>query len=599
MTTKKIKTSDILGDNYYIYELTSSNYIPILNGTITITCICKDIYGDNVANKSLTLYQNGTSKGTQTTNSSGVATWSITCSTAGLQKFNIKDRNIEVFVDDSKIILFEDDCSSADRLTNYGSSIAVKGENSTMTMTYDSTENAYKCSGSNNYYSMIPIPTLNNQDRYIIEADFKAQNITYNGIGLCLNDPTVNYSFATWIEPWDNKVICKSFSLNYDSMVGTYDNLSFDSSKWYHIKFTIDGEYITWGVYDENVKMVGKSNHFSTENKQMGIILLTQNGTTNSTCYVKNIKAEALSEDISDSILYTTEELELATPTTSSNVTYKYKDHYGSDATLTFSTLNSVRFPYPSLPDFESHTSVEIIFDIEIPYEEFIITFGNFAIFSDASYLMCGGFTDYQYADYNLYDIDDSLNNLPSQLIMQMPAHSQNYKLLFNGRNNGESVILDVGYVGEIYYSDNININKVTAKSLNFPTVLSRFVDDIPKMKPLPDGADLNYLHDNMVYVGNGYYQQIENCPVENTRFILINKIILDLESDYYAGQHQILMTMDDSSYGDVGTELWMRYHYQTGGYNGTWVKMATSSDLSNIEDLIGNAITYIIGSGS
>ena len=99
MTTKKIKTSDILGDNYYIYELTSSNYTPALNGTITITCTMKDVYGAVASSKSITLYQNGTSKGAKTTNSSGVATWSITCSTAGLQKFNIKDTSIEVFVD--------------------------------------------------------------------------------------------------------------------------------------------------------------------------------------------------------------------------------------------------------------------------------------------------------------------------------------------------------------------------------------------------------------------------------------------------------------------------------------------------------------------
>ena len=99
MTTKKIKTSDILGENYYTYELTSSNYTPALNGTITITCTMKDVYGTAASSKSITLYQNGTSKGAQTTNSSGVATWSITCSNAGLQKFSIKDTSIEVFVD--------------------------------------------------------------------------------------------------------------------------------------------------------------------------------------------------------------------------------------------------------------------------------------------------------------------------------------------------------------------------------------------------------------------------------------------------------------------------------------------------------------------
>lgn len=99
MTTKRIKTSDILGSSYYTYELSSSNYTPALNGTITITCTCKNVYGNAVGSKSITLYQNGTSKGSKTTNSSGVATWSITCSTAGLQKFNIEDTSIEVFVD--------------------------------------------------------------------------------------------------------------------------------------------------------------------------------------------------------------------------------------------------------------------------------------------------------------------------------------------------------------------------------------------------------------------------------------------------------------------------------------------------------------------
>lgn len=102
MTTKKIKTSDILGDNYYIYELRSSNYTPALNGTITITCTVTDVYGDPINNKSITLYKNGTSVSTQTTNSSGVATWSITCSTAGLQIFSIKDTSIEVFVDNKE-----------------------------------------------------------------------------------------------------------------------------------------------------------------------------------------------------------------------------------------------------------------------------------------------------------------------------------------------------------------------------------------------------------------------------------------------------------------------------------------------------------------
>ncbi len=100
MTTKKIKSSDILGDNYYVYNLTSSNYTPNLNVSITITCTVKNVYGNVVINKSVQLYQNDVAVGnTATTNNNGVATWTITCSTAGVQKFSVKDAAIEVFVD--------------------------------------------------------------------------------------------------------------------------------------------------------------------------------------------------------------------------------------------------------------------------------------------------------------------------------------------------------------------------------------------------------------------------------------------------------------------------------------------------------------------
>lgn len=99
MTVKKIQPSSVLGNKFYVYELSSSNYTPALNASITITCKCTNVYGENVASKSLTLYQNGTSQGAKTTNSNGVATWTITCSNGGLQKFSIGDTSIDVFVD--------------------------------------------------------------------------------------------------------------------------------------------------------------------------------------------------------------------------------------------------------------------------------------------------------------------------------------------------------------------------------------------------------------------------------------------------------------------------------------------------------------------
>lgn len=99
MTSKKIKVEDIMGDNFYVYNLESSNNNPSLNASITITCTVKNIYGDNVANKTLTLYKDGSSYGTATTNSNGVATWSnISCSNGGLVTYSVANTYIDVLV---------------------------------------------------------------------------------------------------------------------------------------------------------------------------------------------------------------------------------------------------------------------------------------------------------------------------------------------------------------------------------------------------------------------------------------------------------------------------------------------------------------------
>ena len=97
---KRIKLENILGDKYYSYDLSSSDYNPSLNDTITITCTVKNAYGDIATNKTLQLYQNGTAiTPTKVTNNNGVATWSINCTNDGLQIFNIDNQELEVFVD--------------------------------------------------------------------------------------------------------------------------------------------------------------------------------------------------------------------------------------------------------------------------------------------------------------------------------------------------------------------------------------------------------------------------------------------------------------------------------------------------------------------
>lgn len=98
MTRFSVPIIDILGSAYYRYELTSSDYNPTIDSTITITCTCKNIFGNPIANKTLTLYKNGGSLGTSTTSELGVATWTILVDEIGLQDFRVENQSIQVKV---------------------------------------------------------------------------------------------------------------------------------------------------------------------------------------------------------------------------------------------------------------------------------------------------------------------------------------------------------------------------------------------------------------------------------------------------------------------------------------------------------------------
>ena len=98
MTRFSVKLKNILGLSYYRYELTSSTYNATIDTAFTITCKVTDIFGNNVNNKAVTLYHDGTSVSSQNTNSNGIATWSITPSTWGIHDFNIENTHCQVNV---------------------------------------------------------------------------------------------------------------------------------------------------------------------------------------------------------------------------------------------------------------------------------------------------------------------------------------------------------------------------------------------------------------------------------------------------------------------------------------------------------------------
>ena len=101
MTRFSVKLSNILGLSFYRYELTSSTYNPKIDTAFTITCKCTDIFGNPINNKQLTLYANGTSVGNATTNSNGIATWTITPTTLGKINYNVSNAYCQVDINDT------------------------------------------------------------------------------------------------------------------------------------------------------------------------------------------------------------------------------------------------------------------------------------------------------------------------------------------------------------------------------------------------------------------------------------------------------------------------------------------------------------------
>lgn len=119
MTIKRIQIEDVLGDKFYTYDLTSNNYSPSLNDTITINCTLKNSYGSVIPNISLALYRNGNLVGNATTNVNGIATWSVSCVNKGLQIFSVENVKMGIIVDNMTFTDYKNDLSARDSTSEF------------------------------------------------------------------------------------------------------------------------------------------------------------------------------------------------------------------------------------------------------------------------------------------------------------------------------------------------------------------------------------------------------------------------------------------------------------------------------------------------
>ena len=257
--------------------------------------------------------------------------------------------------------LFYDDCSSSSGLSNYGASECVRGSNASITMTYDSTENAYKMEGSGNYHAFVPIPDLDDEDEYTITAEFKGPKTNLNAQGFFLDNrnDTTSYGEACFTHRYNNEFAFRQFQMSSDGTLHNQTNLNLSGNVWYRIEMTVNGSSLTGKLYDENNTLkTTVTDTLSISNKRMGLFLFCEKGTTSSACYVRNIKAESLSPsptptgyslafsqdtyitDMLDGVTVSCTLTDDGTPLSGETVTFSWES-LGSTSTVTATTNSS------------------------------------------------------------------------------------------------------------------------------------------------------------------------------------------------------------------------------------------------------------------
>ena len=205
-------------------------------------------------------------------------------------------------------VLFEDACDSASGLSNYGSSECVRGSTATMSMSYDSSENAYAVSGSGNWHAYIPIPALNDKDEYTISMEVKGQSYNFNNIGLFLDNrnDTTSYGLCASISVNSNEFYIRQYRLSSDG-TSYINSVSLSGNTWYRIEYTVNGSSLNAKLYNMSDTLLASQDvTLDVSNKSMGIFMFCEAGTTNSKGWVRNIKAESLGGG-SDCTQYTTQ----------------------------------------------------------------------------------------------------------------------------------------------------------------------------------------------------------------------------------------------------------------------------------------------------
>ena len=291
-STSSASTLTVL-DHSYSIAFSQSSYTAV-GGSAEISCTLTD-NGSAVSGVTVGFTGSDSSLYTGITDSSGVAT--VTVSVSAETTFTASYSNVSDVCTVTVQTGWFDPCTSSDNLTGYGSYINLRDNTSqSITLGYDSTENAYVLYGANNggKQNLIPCSYLDGATNF----KFEAEVMTKGNSGY--------YQFGIGVTSTDSKTTSYNYRLRGDSKIQRY-NISNGSesestkvsetiqNKWWKLSMVKDGTTLTTTITDvatDTVKATDTQTITSRNNQRVGLILLAYGATYKG--YIRNIKAEAL-----------------------------------------------------------------------------------------------------------------------------------------------------------------------------------------------------------------------------------------------------------------------------------------------------------------
>ena len=127
--------------------------------------------------------------------------------------------------------------------------------------------------------------------------ELKSFNIRYNKVGLFLDNygDTTSYGCMFALNCYDKRLDYQQYRMSSDGTSSNTTVSSLQPDTWYRLEYTVNGNSLTGKLYTTaGTLLATKSVTLAVSNKSMGIFLFCESGSTSSTCYVRNIKAESL-----------------------------------------------------------------------------------------------------------------------------------------------------------------------------------------------------------------------------------------------------------------------------------------------------------------